>query len=190
MSPTGNRWYPTPAQLKTPSDIERAFRQVLNHVYSTTDKVSAMAAPAAAPAPSGTFPPGTGPADTVMVGLHVEGVDVNQLAGGEVPTFVKADGNIQFMPGGTGPPGPPGPTGPTGPPGPPGTSPTPKQDVLTPDSVTTAFTLSATPSGGIVLLLYNGLGQNPSNYTVAGNVLTTTGFTAATGESLVADYWT
>jgi len=128
-----------------------------------------------------------------MLGLRVAPIDTVNEADGNVLTYVKGDGNLQFKPGGTGPPGPPGPTGPTGatgPPGPPGTSPTPHRDVFTPNGVLTAFTLSATPSGGIVILEWNGLVQDPSNFTVVTTTLTTTGFVANTGESLVAYYWT
>lgn len=94
------RWYPTVDQLKDPARTESAFRQLLDQHYALLDKVNGMAAASKAekdkPAPKGP-PPGCGPTDTQICGLRVAPVDVQSLADGTKLTYVKKNGNFQFM---------------------------------------------------------------------------------------------
>ena len=61
-----------------------------------------------------------------------------------------------------------------------------KGDSFTPDSTTQVWTLSAMPSG-IVILIWNNLVRAFGEYSVSGVTLTTT-FTALTGDNLFAIY--
>jgi len=203
MSGKDNRWFPSPNQLKDPVSLERSFRQVLKHVYELQDQMDVAAdPPAPAPSSNGNGSAGaTGPSTSVMLGLRVAPIDTVNEADGNVLTYVKADGNLQFKPGGTGPPGPPGPTGPTGatgppgPPGPPGTGTAIARDTFTPDGITSVWTLSATPLGGVIILEWTGLIQALGvGYTLVGTTVTTllpfspTSPAADTGDSLSAYY--
>jgi len=105
-----SRWYPTQDQLKDPAATERSFRQALTQLYALTDRVgqleavggaatgnsgaagAADAASASAPGP----PPGSGPADTMLLGLHVAPIDTQTLANGATLKFNKAAGNFYF----------------------------------------------------------------------------------------------
>ena len=89
------RWYPTKQQLRDPDSVERSFRQLLDQHYALQDKFDALQRQSTAPA-SSVFPPGSGPSDTVICGLHVAPVDTNSLANGATLKFVKKDGNFQF----------------------------------------------------------------------------------------------
>jgi len=90
----GSRWFPTVSQLKDPVSTERSFRQVLNHVYELQDKLSAMQ-PASGGSPTGP-PAGSGPSDSMLLGLRVAPVDVQTLADGATLKFSKKDGNFKF----------------------------------------------------------------------------------------------
>lgn len=45
---------------------------------------------------SGPYPPGSGPIDSMVLGLPVQPIDAHSLADGTKLTFVKASGNFQF----------------------------------------------------------------------------------------------
>ena len=93
----GSRWYPTQQQLKDPAALERAFRQVLDRHYELLDRFGPMLDKAGESAPAAPMPPpGSGPHDTMLLGLRVLPVDVQTLADGTKLTFSKADGNFQF----------------------------------------------------------------------------------------------
>jgi len=98
-----NRWYPTQDQLKDPQATQRAMKQVLDQLYSLQDahaKLSADHAALKARVPDASknpFPPGSGPADTLVCGLPVQPIDTQTLADGTKLTFVKASGNFKFM---------------------------------------------------------------------------------------------
>ena len=96
---SGQRWYPSREQLKDPVATERAFRQLLTQHYDLQDQVMAMreqlAKPAANLAPSGP-PPGSGPADSMLLGLRVAPVDTATLADGATLKFSKKNGNFSF----------------------------------------------------------------------------------------------
>lgn len=109
-----SQWYPSPNQLQTPQSVAAALKQILDQHYAL-----AAAIPAATPGTPATAsgpPPGSGPVDSMLVGLHVAPIDTQSLADNSVLSFTKRDGNLQFVPGGgVGPAGPAGPAGPSGP---------------------------------------------------------------------------
>lgn len=91
------RWYPTTAQLKDPSALERAFRQVLKQHYDLQDAHAALLKQVNAPTEKPTGPPpGSGPTDTMLCGLRVEPVDSRTLANGATLKWVAADGRFKF----------------------------------------------------------------------------------------------
>jgi len=80
-----------------PSDMVAVFKQVLDQHYSLVDSVNAIREQLAGTKskPNGP-PPGSGPSDTMLLGLRVAPVDVSTLADGTKLTFSKKDGNFQF----------------------------------------------------------------------------------------------
>ena len=98
-----NRWYPTQDQLKDPQATQRAMKQVLDQLYSLQDahaKLSADHAALKAKVPDASknpFPPGSGPTDTVLLGLPVVSVDTNSLANGAALKYNKSSGNFSFQ---------------------------------------------------------------------------------------------
>jgi len=93
----GSRWFPTKDQLADPEKLLSTMRQVLQQHYALVDDFAKYRKenPPKAPAPSGP-PPGSGPTDSMLLGLRVAPVDVNTLANGATLKFVKAAGNFQF----------------------------------------------------------------------------------------------
>jgi hypothetical protein len=95
----GQRWYPTPSQLK-PEQLERTIRQMLQQHYDLQDQLDAareqLARPQLEPAKT-TGSTGNGPADTKFLGLHVEPVDVASMANGATLKFNKARGTFSFQ---------------------------------------------------------------------------------------------
>lgn len=91
------RWYPSKEQLKDPDAVERSFRQLLTQHYDLQDRFAALHAKVhgSASAPQGP-PPGSGPTDSMILGLRVAPVDTQTLADGTKLTWVKKDGNFQF----------------------------------------------------------------------------------------------
>ena len=90
-------WYPTQAQLADPEKIERAFRNLLDlhyalekHVVNLTDHIAKTTKPTTGP------PPGSGPSDSMLLGLRVAPVDTSTLADGATLKFSKKNGNLQF----------------------------------------------------------------------------------------------
>lgn len=95
---SAHRWYPSTEQLKDPRDVAAAFKQLLDQHYALQDAHAALQAKMAAPsaaAPAGP-PPGSGPTDSQLLGLHVAPIDTQSLADGATLKFVKASGNFQF----------------------------------------------------------------------------------------------
>jgi hypothetical protein len=94
-----SRWYPTSLQLKDPEWTERSFRQMLKQHYDLQDQVSAMreqmASDGRRTGKKGP-PPGSGPADSMLLGLRVSPVDTSTLADGATLKFSKANGNLEF----------------------------------------------------------------------------------------------
>lgn len=90
----GARWFPTVDQLKDPAATEQAFRQVLTQLYALTDRLAQVEGgkPAASTGP----PAGSGPADTMLLGLRVAPVDSSTLTNGATLQFDKAAGNFKF----------------------------------------------------------------------------------------------
>jgi hypothetical protein len=91
-----DRWFPTQAQLSDPSTLERTLRQVLTQHYDLVEQVRAMKAPKPAEAEKAGPPPGSGPTDSMLLGLRVAPVNAKTLADGAKLTYVKASGNLQF----------------------------------------------------------------------------------------------
>ena len=92
------RWFPSREQLKDPASLERTLRQVLTQHYDLVDahaETRKMIPPPTNATSSGP-PPGSGPSDSMLLGLRVVPVDVQTLADGTKLTFVKKDGTFQF----------------------------------------------------------------------------------------------
>lgn len=90
----GARWFPTVGQLKDPAATELAFRQVLTQLYALTDRLAAIEG---SKAPTVSSPlAGSGPADTMLLGLHVAPVDASTLTNGATLQYDKAAGNFKF----------------------------------------------------------------------------------------------
>ena len=91
------RWYPTTQQLKDPSALERSFRQLLDQHYALQDEHNALLARVNTHVEKPTGPPpGSGPTDTMLLGLRVEPVDSRTLANGATLKWVAADGRFKF----------------------------------------------------------------------------------------------
>jgi hypothetical protein len=90
-----SRWYPSKSQLDSPEKLERAFRQLLTQHYAHVDKVNAMQIPKEAS--SSGVPPGSGPSDSMLLGLRVAPTDPQALADGAKLTYSKKDGVFKFM---------------------------------------------------------------------------------------------
>lgn len=126
MAQTTNqsRWYPTSTQLSDPAATQQSFRVLLDQFYqlqqshqSLTQQVEAMgkaqaagqqkgpegnanlstpASSAAATASASAPPPGSGPSDTMLLGLRVAPIDSQNLANGATLKYNKSSGNFEF----------------------------------------------------------------------------------------------
>lgn len=92
--PSSPRWFPSVAQLQNPEKVETAFRQVLTQLYELTDRLAALEG-TSAKASTGA-PPGSGPTDTMLLGLRVAPVDTRTLANGAALKYDKTAGNFKF----------------------------------------------------------------------------------------------
>src|SRR5271156_989071 len=93
------RWYPTTHQISSPSELQNTFRQLLEQQYALRDQVTSLTAQMAKPAastPSGP-PPGSGPTDTMLLGLSVQPTDTKNLANGATLKWNKSQGNFSFQ---------------------------------------------------------------------------------------------
>lgn len=102
MPERSNRWFPTRDQLKDTTSIERSFRQLLTQHYALQDQLNAtreqLAKPQLMPRTSTSGPPpGSGPTDTMLLGLRVAPVDVGTLADGAILKFDKKSGQFHFV---------------------------------------------------------------------------------------------
>lgn len=102
------RWYPSSFQLKDASATEQAFRRLLTMHYDLVDSHNAtreqlakpasnLAGAAGARGQSSGPPPGSGPTDTMLLGLRVVPVDVSTLANGATLKWNRAKGQFEFM---------------------------------------------------------------------------------------------
>ena len=89
------RWYPSANQLDSPEKLERAFRQLLGQHYAHVDKVNSLMMPKEGTSSSGP-PPGSGPADSMLLGLRVQPADPQALADGATLKYNKKSGTFQF----------------------------------------------------------------------------------------------
>ncbi len=95
--PSSSRWYPTQEQLKDTSALERALRQVLKQHYDLADRHQRLLERVNSSRPASEGPPqGSGPTDTMLLGLRVAPVDVQTLADGATLKYSKKDGNFRF----------------------------------------------------------------------------------------------
>jgi len=94
---SSGRWYPNAGYFKgmKPNDMVAVFKQVLDQHYKLADRLNVLEERSNAPAKSGP-PPGSGPVDTMLLGLRVAPIDTTTLADGTKLTWVKAAGNFQF----------------------------------------------------------------------------------------------
>jgi hypothetical protein len=95
----GSRWYPDESQLKDSGALRRSFRQLLDQHYRLQDAHNDLLARVNSLGQSGErgpFPAGSGPSDTILLGLHVGPADTSTLANGATLKYVKASGNFQF----------------------------------------------------------------------------------------------
>lgn len=90
------RWYPSKHQLDTPEKLEASFRQVLKQHYSLVDQTNVRHASETSRVSSSGFPPGSGPIDTMLLGLYVQPIDTQTLADGATLKWNKASGTFIF----------------------------------------------------------------------------------------------
>ena len=92
------RFYPTADKLANPKDIQAMLKQILDQHYALSDRFEAYkkANPPQVPAQEGKVPLGSGPVDTMLLGLRVAPIDAATLTDGTKLTWVKAAGNFQF----------------------------------------------------------------------------------------------
>jgi hypothetical protein len=95
--PSKGRWYPTKSQLKDPDALERTLRQVLTQHYNLVDQVGGMREQMSQPARGKQGPPpGSGPMDSMLLGLPVAPTDLSKLADGTKLTYDKKNGIFRF----------------------------------------------------------------------------------------------
>lgn len=102
-----SRWYPTRQQLRDPVYLERSFRQTLVQQYAMQDRLAKLEEQMAnqgqnrnqnpGTGSGSSFPPGSGPADSMLLGLPVSPADTSTLVDGTKLTFVKAQGVFKFL---------------------------------------------------------------------------------------------
>jgi hypothetical protein len=95
---SGSRWYPTTEQLKDPAALERTLRQVLNQHYALQDAHAALQKQVTQPtAKASGPPPGSGPTDTMLLGIPVVPIDTQRLTSGATLKYNKKNGNFEFV---------------------------------------------------------------------------------------------
>lgn len=97
--PQGHNWYPSERQLSNPSDLERAIRQVLLQQYNLEAQVRKLEAALAAKGTDAKVgaPAGSGPTDSMLLGLHVAPIDTRTLPDGAKLQWSKATGQFVFV---------------------------------------------------------------------------------------------
>ena len=119
-APQQSNWYPTRNQVSSPETLLASFKQLLDQHYALQQQVLQMQAssrinlgaganalppggrtsPGATPnepVPAAGPPPGSGPTDTQILGLHVLPINPSTLANGATLKYVKKSGNFQFL---------------------------------------------------------------------------------------------
>jgi len=92
------RWYPTKDQLNSPDKILAAMKRVLDQHYSLIDHLAAASSITGSKEEVRTrFPVGSGPADSIILGLRIAPVDVASLTDGATLKFDKKNGNFHFV---------------------------------------------------------------------------------------------
>lgn len=96
--PQFSRWFPSKEQLKDPESLELTLRQILTQHYALVDKFNKGSEKESNPEKeTSKFPPGSGPSNTVILGLHVEPVDTQTLTNGATLKYNKARGTFSFQ---------------------------------------------------------------------------------------------
>jgi hypothetical protein len=98
----GSHWYPTISQMSDPQSIHRMMKQVLDQFYALQDSHDKLQQAHASlqekvSAKSSGPPPGSGPADTMLLGLRVAPVDTNSLANGAALKYNSSTNNFSFQ---------------------------------------------------------------------------------------------
>lgn len=93
------RWYPSSHQLKDASSTEQAFRRLLDMHYDLVESHTALQGQATKPTENTAAgpPPGSGPTDTMLLGLRVVPVDVSTLANGATLKWNRTKGQFEFV---------------------------------------------------------------------------------------------
>lgn len=98
-----SRWFPTQQQLSDPSSLERSFRQMLSQHYELQRQFNELKAqmatstPTTPATPASASPPGSGPADTQLLGLPVAPIDADRLANGATLKWNASKRNFSFQ---------------------------------------------------------------------------------------------
>ena len=99
----GSHWYPTEDQVKSPRATTQALRIVLDQFYALQDQHDALKqaheelksrVPAGA---SGGPPPGSGPTDSMLLGLRVAPIDTQTKATGSALSFDAPSGQLKLV---------------------------------------------------------------------------------------------
>lgn len=98
----GSHWYPTVDQVKDPTATHRAMKQVLDQFYVLQDRHDALqrdhsALLARVNVKRDGPPPGSGPTDSMLLGLHVAPIDTTTLANATTLKWNKETGTIGFF---------------------------------------------------------------------------------------------
>lgn len=92
------RWYPSSHQLKDASATEQAFRRLLDMHYDLVESHTALQGQMTKPAGNTEGPPsGSGPTDTMLLGLRVSPVDTSTLANGATLKWNRVKGQFEFV---------------------------------------------------------------------------------------------
>lgn len=93
------RWYPHRDQLRDPDAAARTMKQVLDQLYALQDSHDALKKQVAAMPASTTpaAPPGSGPANTKLLGLNVEPVDTKTLTNSMTLKYNPSRGTFSFQ---------------------------------------------------------------------------------------------
>lgn len=96
QQPSG-RWYPSSSQLKDAPSTEQAFRRLLDMHYDLVESHTALQGQVKPAGKTEGPPPGSGPTDTMLLGLRVVPVDVSTLANGATLKWNRTKGQFEFV---------------------------------------------------------------------------------------------
>jgi hypothetical protein len=96
----GSHWYPAIDQVKDPATLQNTLRVVLDQFYALQDAHDALQkshAELQKQVSNSTTTGANGPANTKLLGLNVEPVDVNSLANGAALKYNSKRGTFSFQ---------------------------------------------------------------------------------------------